>query len=58
MRMMKKLQAKYVDLQNGIITKESFNQSSQSYFGLMKHCEAYNLRRKLRLIFEVHREYD
>jgi retron-type reverse transcriptase len=57
-RMLKKLQRKNKDLQDRIITAESFNQSLQSYLGMLKHCETYNLRRELILIFGVLREYD
>jgi RNA-directed DNA polymerase len=46
-RMIKKLQAKQADLQRGSITEESFNQSLQSYLGILKHCAGRKIRKKL-----------
>lgn len=43
-----KLKGKKYDLQNGLISKDVFNQSLQSYLGILKHCEGYKIKRKLR----------
>lgn len=53
-RMFRKLKKKYAQLKSGIISEESFNQSFQSYLGVLKHCEGYEietfLKRSLRKI--------
>ncbi|MFZ2975763.1 MAG: reverse transcriptase domain-containing protein [Candidatus Moraniibacteriota bacterium] len=46
-RMLKKIQSKKLDLKNGIVLQESFNQSSQSYLGVLKHCEGWKIREKI-----------
>jgi len=46
-RMFKKIKSKEKKLQNNIITKESFDQSLQSYLGIMKHCNSYKIMQKL-----------
>lgn len=46
-RMFKKLQIKYDDLQNGVILKESFNQSLQSYLGILKHCKGEKIKGRI-----------
>ena len=33
--------------ENKIISQESFNQSLQSYLGVLKHCKGYKAERKL-----------
>jgi len=43
-RMFRKIKAKKQKLDRGLITKESFNQSLQSYYGLLKHCQGYKLK--------------
>jgi len=52
-RMMKKLRAKYASLQSGIITKESLNQSFQSYLGALKHCEGWKIRKRILSTIEI-----
>jgi hypothetical protein len=49
-RALKKLQGKYVDLQRGLISEELFNQSLQSYLGMLKHCEGYKIKREIKKI--------
>ena len=46
-RMFKKIQNKKNDLGNGIISEESFNQSLQSYLGVLKHCEGWKIKEKI-----------
>lgn len=43
-RMMKKIKNKKLDLENSLISKKSFEQSLQSYLGMLKHCEGYKIR--------------
>ncbi len=45
-RMLHKIPKKYQDFQRGVISKESFNQSLQSYSGLLKHCNGYSILEK------------
>lgn len=46
-RVFKKLEKKYRDLEKGLISKESFDQSLQSYLGILKHCQGYNIKKKI-----------
>lgn len=46
-RMFKKLSKKYTQLKSGVISKESFNQSLQSYLGILKHCEGRKIEKIL-----------
>lgn len=46
-RMFKKLRQRKTELENGTITPESFNQSLQSYLGMLKHCDAYKVEQKI-----------
>ena len=46
-RMFKKIKLNKEKLDQGLITKESFNQSIQSYYGVLKHCKGYKLKRGL-----------
>jgi len=50
-RMLKRLSQKKMALDNGIISKESFEQSRQSYLGVLGHCRGWKIVRKLE-IFE------
>lgn len=45
-RMFKKISKKLQELRRGIISKESFNQVIQSYFGIIKHCNGYKLKKE------------
>jgi len=51
-RMFRKIKFERNKLKQGIITEESFNQSLQSYYGMLKHCSGYKL--KLKLINYLH----
>ncbi len=46
-RMFRKIKFNKEKLDQGLMTKESFNQSIQSYYGIPKHCNGYKLKRKL-----------
>jgi len=34
-------------LDRGLISKDSFEQSLQSYFGMLKHCNGYKLKQEI-----------
>lgn len=40
----KKIEKKQQNLQKHLISEESFNQSLQSYFGILKHCKGYKIK--------------
>lgn len=46
-RMFKKIKLSKEKLKQGLITKESFNQSLQSYYGILRHCNSHKLKMKL-----------
>ncbi len=46
-RMLSKIRSKYSDLQLDLISQKSFNQSLQSYFGALKHCYGYKIRKEI-----------
>jgi len=46
-RMLKKLKVKKQQLDDGTITPEAFNQSLQSYLGILKHCSGHKIRQNL-----------
>ncbi len=46
--MFKKIFRKLEGLQRGQTSKESFNQSVQSYFGVLSHCNSYVLKQKIK----------
>ena len=51
-RILKKIRKRRQDLQNNLISKESFNQSLQSYLGILKHCKGNKIKKEiLNLIF-------
>ncbi len=47
-RMFEKLKKKIDKFGQAKITKEALNQSIQSYLGMLKHCNSYKLRQKLK----------
>lgn len=49
-RALKKISQKYSNFQNCIISENSFNQSLQSYSGILKHCEGHKIRNKSKLL--------
>ena len=46
-RVLKKIKYKYGCFKNSRMTAESFNQSLQSYFGTLSHCNGYKLKKKI-----------
>lgn len=50
-RIFKKLEKRYQDLENGLISKKSFNQSLQSYLGILKHCKGYKIKKKILFLY-------
>jgi len=49
-RIIKKIQNKRQDLQNGLIAEECFEQSLQAYFGVLSHCEGFGIKEKIKRI--------
>lgn len=47
-RMFRKIKQNKKKLASGLISPETFNQSLQSYLGILKHCGGYELTRKVR----------
>ena len=41
------MKSKFSDFKNGVISEELFNQSLQSYYGMLKHCNGYKLKIKM-----------
>lgn len=46
-RMFGKMKKKKLELENDLISKESFDQSLQSYLGMLAHCDGYKVRNSL-----------
>lgn len=46
-RMFKKINQKIIALEQSKITEESFSQTIQSYFGILKHCNGYKLKKEI-----------
>lgn len=46
-RIFKKIDIKIKKLNQKEITEQSFNQTIQSYFGILKHCEAHKLKKEI-----------
>ncbi len=46
-RMLRKIENKRNNLNNNLISSESFNQSLQSYFGVLKHCCGYKIKKEI-----------
>jgi len=46
-RILRKIKKKFQDLKNGLISEECFNQSLQSYFGILGHCEGYGIKKEI-----------
>ena len=51
-RIFRKIGQKCQDLKNNLISKESFNQGLQSYFGVLKHCNGRKIRKKINNLIE------
>lgn len=46
-RMIRKIREKKEQLKNNLISKEKFEQTLNSYYGVLKHCDSYKLRRNI-----------
>lgn len=46
-RMFRKIRQRIYELKQNKISEESLNQTIQSYFGILKHCNSYKLKREL-----------
>jgi len=46
-RVINKIKHRRQDLKDSIISEESFNQSLQSYLGILKHRKGYNIQKKI-----------
>ena len=44
-RMFKRVNKKQEDLKDELISEKSFNQSLQSYLGMLKHCNGYKIEK-------------
>jgi hypothetical protein len=52
-RMFRKIKGKFQELKRDKISKESFNQTIQSYLGVLKHCNSYKIKKEIEnLIFK------
>lgn len=51
-RIFKKIKKRHQNLQAGLISEESFNQSLQSYLGILKHCQGYKIQKRIKEILE------
>ena len=52
-RMFKKIKNKIKDFKTTKISEESLNQTIQSYFGVLKHCNSYKLKKTLNGIIKI-----
>jgi hypothetical protein len=46
-RMFRKIKANKAKLDQGLISKESFNQSLQSYYGMLMHCKGNKIKKQI-----------
>ena len=51
-RMFKNIENKCNDWLGGLMSEESFNRSLQSYFGVLKHCQGYKIRREIETLID------
>lgn len=53
-RMLRKLNERKLSLYQGVITETSFNQTIQSYLGVLKHCRGYTIKKVIwKMIGEI-----
>jgi len=52
-RMIKKLLEKWELLSEDLFSEESFNQSLQSYLGILKHCRGYKIKKEIESIGRI-----
>jgi len=46
-RMFRKMKKRHQDFKDGLVSEESFNQSIQSYLGVLIHCQGYRIKKDL-----------
>jgi len=46
-RIFRKIRSKYSNLRLNLISQEFFNQSLQSYLGILKHCKGYKIKKRI-----------
>lgn len=51
-RMFKRINKKIRDLKQNKTTEQSFNQTIQSYLGVLKHCNSYKLEKEIKFLSE------
>lgn len=51
-RILRKLENKQGDFKDGIISKESFHQTIQSYFGVLSHCNGYKIKEQIKSLIQ------
>lgn len=49
-RILKKIKERYQEFKMRLISEKSFNQTSQSYYGVLKHCRGYKIRKIIQII--------
>jgi len=52
-RILKKLSIKSKLCREDLISEESLNQSLQSYFGVLKHCKGYKIKKKIEEVIRI-----
>ena len=52
-RMFKKIKQNLEKLKKGLINKKSFDQSLQSYYGMLKHCCSYKTKNNIKRVFSL-----
>lgn len=52
-RIFGKIKKRHQDLQDSLITEKFFNQSLQSYFGILKHCFGYKIKKRMFKLFAL-----
>ena len=57
-RIFKRIKQKIEDLKQTRITEQSFNQTIQSYLGILKHCNGYKIEKEIKRSLILLRNYD
>jgi len=53
-RMLRKIEGLCIGVEKGVVAKDFFDSSVQSYLGMLKHCKGHKLERKVRFIISNH----
>jgi retron-type reverse transcriptase len=56
-RMLKRILLRKQELERGKISQESFNQSLQSYLGILKHCEGYKIGKEIAILISSNKNF-